>query len=169
MKIQRHITIDAPPEKVWKVLGQDFDQVDQWASSVTHSVSRTGGQKLASAPMAGRTCETEIGPVKEAILEFDEDQRIVAYSAQAQDFPFFVKDMQNRWALTEAPGRRTEVDMLMSARLLFPFNLVMTLPMKMQIGKLLTFAVEELKHYVETGKPHPRKVQASVDTLKATA
>ena len=59
--------------------------------------------------------------------------------------------------------------MLMSARLLFPFNLVMTLPMKLQIGKLLTFAVEELKHYVETGKPHPRKVKASAETVKAAA
>ena len=169
MQIERQITIEATPDKVWEVLGPRFDQVDAWASSVDRSTARAGHSQIPGAPMVGRTCETEIGPVKEAITEYDEVRRIVAYSAHAEKMPFFVKDMRNRWALASGQGGRTHVDMRMTAKLSFPFNLFMTPMMKLQMGKLLTNAIEELKFFVENGEPHPRKQKAARAALKAAA
>ena len=50
--------------------------------------------------------------------------------------------------------------MELNADIAFPFNILMGPMMKLQFGKVLREATEELKHYAETGKPHPRKVKA---------
>ncbi|MEM8964196.1 MAG: SRPBCC family protein [Acidobacteriota bacterium] len=162
MHINRQITIDAPIDQVWDVLGHRYDQVDRWASSVSHSAPSAVGQPLDGAPVAGRVCQTELGPFKESIFEYDENKNVLAYRASGSKMPFFVKDLRNRWSLNKVDDTRTEVDMAMSAELAFPFNLIMSLPMKTQFARVLDFAIEELKHYVETGNPHPRKVQADL-------
>ena len=123
MKIERQLTINATVDQVWDVLGHRFDKVDQWASSVDRSTARAGKPRIPGAPMVGRTCDTELGPFKEAIIEFDEEQKILAYSATGDKMPFFVQDLQNRWSLTAAPGSRTQVDMRMTAKLSFPFTM----------------------------------------------
>ena len=160
MQIRRQIDIDAPPERVWDVLGRRFDQVSRWASSVSHSSVRTDGAALKNAPCSGRVCETDLGPFEESIVEYDEDRQALAYEASGEKMPFFVRGLKNRWSLTPSADSGTRVAMLMTADLAFPFNLFMTPLMKLQMGRILTFAVEELKHYVETGEPHPRKLKA---------
>ncbi|MEO1086172.1 MAG: SRPBCC family protein [Acidobacteriota bacterium] len=167
MKIQRQTTINADSEAVWEVLARRFDQVDEWASSVDRSTARAGAPRVPGAPVLGRTCETELGPFTEAILEFDEDRKVLAYSAAGEKMPFFVKSLRNRWSLTAESGARTRIDMLMTADLAIPFNVFMAPVMKLQMGKILTAVMEELKHFVETGEPHPRKVNATRSTRKA--
>lgn len=169
MQIRRQITVDAPPEHVWEVLAHQFDQVSLWASSVSHSSVRTDGRPLGNAPCSGRVCETELGPFRESIVEYDENRSILAYEASGEKMPFFVKGLKNRWSLTKAAGSGTHVDMHMTANLAFPFNLFMTPLMKLQMGRILTFAVEELKHYVETGEPHPRKLKADRTVAETAA
>ncbi|MEM9292886.1 MAG: SRPBCC family protein [Acidobacteriota bacterium] len=169
MQIQRQITIDASPEEVWQVLGHQFDQVSLWASSVSHSAARSDGKRVSSAPASGRVCETDLGPFRESILEFDEERKVLAYEASGEKMPSFVHNLKNRWSLTALSGSRTRVDMLMTADLAFPFRLFMPPLMKLQMGRVLSFAIEELKHYVETGQPHPRKVKADLAAARKAA
>ncbi|MEM7588322.1 MAG: SRPBCC family protein [Acidobacteriota bacterium] len=166
MQITRQITIEAPSQQVWKVLGHQFHQVDRWASSVSHSAARIEGDAPAGAPCSGRVCETELGPFRETLTEYDDARQVVAYEASGEKMPFFVKGLRNRWSLKPLGSSRTRVDMHMTADLAFPFNLFMTPVMKRQMGGVLTLATQELKHYVETGSPHPRKA-ANHPTQKA--
>ena len=158
MKIQRELTINASSEKVWDVLARQFDHVDRWVSSVYRSSGRKDIRALNGAPSSGRICQTELGPFKERIVEYDEDRRILAYDAKGEKMPFFVKSLQNRWVLSPVSDSKTHVDMLMTADLALPFNLFMGPIMRLQLSRILSFATEELKHFVETGQPHPRKV-----------
>ena len=169
MQIERNLTIDATPDKVWEVLALRFDAVHEWASSVYQSSARPGKPAVPGAPAAGRTCETELGPFKESILEFDESTKTLAYSASGDKMPFFVTGLRNRWTLSAQAGGTTQVHMLMHADLSFPFNLFMAPMMKLQMGKVLSFAIEELKHYVETGEPHPRKAKADLAAARKAA
>ncbi len=169
MNIKRRISIEATPEAVWRILAEQYEHVDRWASSVAHATARMGGPKPDAAPIAGRVCETELGPFSESIVEYDEERKVLAYQARGEKMPFFVKDLQNRWSLHSAAGDRTEVGMLMTAKLQFPFNLFMPPLMKLQMGRILSFAVEELKHYAETGEPHPRKARAALQAGRAAA
>ena len=165
MKIARRLTINAAPEKVWDILGPNYVRAGDWASSVYVSGPRPGTPKIANAPAAGRVCQTSLGPFTETIEAYDEDRRHVAYSATGDKMPGFMKGLRNAWTVRPM-GSGSEVEMELNADIAFPFNILMGPMMKMQFGKVLKEATQELKHYAETGKPHPRKVKADA-TKKA--
>lgn len=161
MQIRRSITIQAPADRVWTILGPNYLRVQDWASSVNVSRNRDAGRAPKGAPASGRVCETSIGPVQETMVRYDEADREMAYSAQAEKMPFFVQHMINNWKVSAMGPGQCRVDMWLEVQLSFPFNLLMGWMMRMQIGKLLTESVEELKHFAETGRPHPRKERAA--------
>ena len=157
MKIEKQFTIDAEARDVWQVLGPQYDQVGLWASSVHRSEKHSVGTKPPQAPCSGRVCTTELGPFRESILEYDEERKILAYDAQGEKMPFFVKNMINRWQLRPAASGTTEVEMELSVDMLPGFGLLMGPMMKRKLGKVLGHVAEELDHYVTRGEPHPRK------------
>ncbi len=159
MKISRTININAPAERVWDILGPNYTKAGDWASSVYVSDARPGTPKVAAAPVAGRVCQTSLGPFTETIEAFDEGRRHVAYSATGDKMPGFVKRLVNSWTV-HTSGSMSRVQIELNADIAFPFNILMGPMMKLQFGKVLREATEELKHYAETGKPHPRKVKA---------
>lgn len=159
MKISKTIIIDAPAEKVWDILGPNYTNAGDWASSVYASHARPGTPKVAAAPVAGRVCQTSLGPFTETIEAFDDLRRHVAYSATGDKMPGFVRRLVNSWTIHPS-GNKSKVDMELNADIAFPFNILMGPMMRSQFGKVLREATEELKHYAETGKPHPRKVKA---------
>ncbi len=161
MQIKKQFSVSAPPARVWEVLAHEFDQVDRWASAVSRSVLRTDGAVPEGAPASGRVCESQIGPIQESILTFDEGRRVLAYEAHAPKMPFFVRGLRNRWEVLESGDNTSTVHMNATIRLMVPFNLLMGPLIRFQMGRLLSLAVEELAHYVETGTPHPRKVAAT--------
>ena len=162
MQITRSIQVDAPAEKVWDVLAHQFYDADKWASSITHSAPREAGPAAGDSPLAqnGRACDTSLGAFRETIQHYDERARQIGYSAEGDKMPFFVKHLQNNWTVTPKGAGRSQVDMQLQARLLPVFAQLMGPLMKRQFGKVATEATEELKHYVEHGAPHPRKVEA---------
>lgn len=157
MKIQKSLIVEKEPRLVFEILGPKYGEADTWASSVFESTARHEGQPLNGAPCTGRICQTSLGSVTEQLVDYDEDERVVAYSAKAKKMPFFVKEMVNRWQVRSAGPDRSRVDMTLHMRLSFPFSILMAVPMRIQLSSLLGQAVEELKHYAEHGTPHPRK------------
>lgn len=158
MKISRTINIDAPADRVWDILGPNYVNAGDWASSVYVSKARAGTPKVADAPVAGRVCQTSLGPFTETIEAFDESRRHVAYSATGDKMPGFVKRLVNSWTVNPS-GHKSTVQMELSADIAFPFNILMGPMMKLQFGRVLRDATEELKYYAETGQPHARKVK----------
>ncbi len=159
MKISKTININAPTDRVWDILGPNYVNAGDWASSVYASDARPGTPKVAEAPVAGRVCQTSLGPFTETIEAYDANRRHVAYSATGDKMPGFVKRLVNSWTV-QPNGSASKVQMELSADIAFPLNILMGPMMKLQFGKVLREATEELKHYAETGKPHPRKVKA---------
>ncbi|MEM9006823.1 MAG: SRPBCC family protein [Cyanobacteria bacterium P01_F01_bin.86] len=160
MKIKRQITIDTSADKVWEILGPGFEHVADWVSSVHFSQGRHDGAVIRNAPSAGRVCDTDLGPFKEALLRYDERNRTLAYSAEGEKMPFFVTQLSNSWTVTPLSNQKATVDMCAEISLLPGFNLLMGPIMRIQMGGILTNAVEELKYFAERGVPHPRKVEA---------
>lgn len=172
MKIQKVTVIDAPPDRVWEVLGPRYTEADRWASSVHVSAGRGGPgvDDIAGAPARGRVCETSLGQFEETVVHYDESAREVAYTAQGEKMPFFVKRMLNSWNVEAEGPDQARVTMALEVSLAAPFNVLMALPMRMQLGGVLREAHEELKHFVETdGVPHPRKVKAQAKYQSAAA
>lgn len=61
--ISMKITIAAPAEQVWELVGHHFDRVEEWASAV-HASHALPGPPLAGAPVAGRVCQTGLPVLK---------------------------------------------------------------------------------------------------------
>ncbi|MEM6457467.1 MAG: SRPBCC family protein [Acidobacteriota bacterium] len=172
VSIVRRVTLDASADAAWRVIAEQFDQVDRWASDVHRATSRPGAAAhpaAADAPVAGRACATPLGPVEESIVLYDAQTRTLAYEAEAPDMPFFVRGLRNRWTVTEIDRGRTQVQTRVTVDLMAPFGWVMGPLMKRQIGKLLSTAVDDLKVYVETGRPHPRNGAAADSAQRAAA
>ncbi len=169
MRLANTTLINKPVADVWEVLGPGYERAGDWASSVYVSRARAGQPKVAAAPVAGRVCETSLGPFTETIEAYDPIARRIAYSATGEKMPGFVRSLVNTWELVPKGSDRTEVRMVLEADIAFPFSLLMGWMMKLQFRKVLRESLEEFRHYVETGRPHERKVKADASKKAAGA
>ena len=168
MEIAKTATINAPPAKAWDLLGPNYQCAGDWASSVFASRPRPGPPQVDGAPVAGRVCETSLGPFTETIVGYRPEEMRLSYQATGDKMPGFVRSLTASWALDPVGPGKTRVSMTLVADLAPPFNVLMGWMMRRQFNKVLSESIEEFKHYVETGGPHPRKVK--VDRSKqATA
>ena len=160
MQIRQQLTVNTSADNVWEILGPQYAYVSEWISAVHMSQRHDTSVAPANAPCSGRVCETDLGPFKETIIHYDERNRSLAYSAQGDKMPFFVKQLSNSWKVTPLGDNRARVDMCAEVSILSVFSLVMGPMMRLQIGGILKNAVEELKYFAENGVPHPRKLDA---------
>lgn len=165
MKITKKIIIDAPREKIWKVFAHDFNDAGKWMSSIPKSYAEDLGEKFEGAHSKGRVCElgNDLKSMKasEKFLAYDEANHTCTVEIKFVNAPTLLPIKGNvlNFALKEkAPGRTLvhwEVTPMMKARVKFLFPLV-----KVGLGVFLIQILEELKHFVEHGTPHPRKIKA---------
>lgn len=157
-QIEKRVSVDATPEQTWAVLAEDFAQVSVWASEIEHSSGTASGHVPTT-----RSCETSIGGFKETVLEYDEVNRVLAYRAESEDMPGFVRELSNRWTLTPNPDGGTDIHMLLTADL-SPLGKMMWPVMFTQLNGPVSRTVEDLEFYLENGQPHPRKLAAIAES-----
>lgn len=160
MQITRTITINAPESEVWSLVGPGFAAADRWASSINRSSARECERKCEASPIAGRGCDTSVGPVEETVLEYDDNHRRLSYEARAEGMPGFVRRLVNTWQLHGSQDGLTIVEMRLQVDIDFPFNILMGPLMKLKLGGILQQALNDLKHFAETSTPSPAKVRA---------
>lgn len=162
MEIIKTDQINAPIDKTWNTLGPHYAQVSNWASAVYASKARTGTPKVESAPVAGRVCQTSLGPFVETLETYDPKTHKIAYSATSDKMPSFMNGLNNSWQLTALTPDVTEVRIELNADIAFPFSVLVGWMMKRKFNKALNDSMEDLKYYLENNKPHPRKIK--IDT-----
>ena len=167
MKIVMRTLIAADIEKVWEHIGPQYAHVGKWASAVYDSKAIKGSAVANTAPVAGRVCETSLGPFEERIVQYDQSSKSLAYQAKGKKMPFFVKLLQGSWQLSTLSSGKTEVTMSLEAELLFPFSMLMGWIMKRQFSQVINETLEELKYFIEHNNVHARKLE-SLEKLVGT-
>jgi hypothetical protein len=173
MRIQLNdqITINAPAQKVWRVLGHEFANIGQWVSAIPHSQAVIDIPAPDGAEVAGRVCATAVpgfAAVREQFTYYDEQAMRFAYQA-SDGRPFFIKRAENHWAVralgpqTSVVESRAELDLS-----LFPGVFLAPL-LKLLMGRVAAQFSEELKYYVEHDRPHPRKLKAQQKHVQKAA
>ncbi len=160
MKLTKQFTINASADRLWEIMGTQFADVSNWASGVYASQGHYQGDTPQGAPYSGRFCETSIGTLKEQILRYDDQNKIVSYDAKSKQLPFFVTNMENTWTFTPLAGGRCKGEMNMEVSLLPVFNLIMGPLMKMRMSGVVNQTIEELAYFAENDAVHPRKLEA---------
>ncbi len=165
MKFTKTVAIDATAAEVWAVFAHDFDNAHLWMASVPHSFGQDNGQWFDGASSAGRVCELQPDPsglkASERFLAYDEAARTCTVRIDFVDTPrvFPVKYNSVDFAVVDNPDGGSTCTWAFSSRIK-PWAYVMWPVLRSGASVFLGQIGEELKHYVETGQPHPRKVKA---------
>jgi len=160
MYVTEQVTINAPAAQVWHVLAENYATVGAWASAIAHS---TVNDDVADGAV-GRVCHTDFGQLKETVTQFDEHTGTFAYHADGM--PFFVREAGNTWTVRPHSADTTVVDMRLEMTFMPIIGRLMQPIMRRQMQHTARDFVEELKHYVETGQIHPRKLAAQAKAAK---
>lgn len=170
MDIQLHLDIDAGASQVWEVLGHRFMSVGEWAAPISHSCAIGDSPP---APGVERECHTVgMGPVapgtvRERLTAFDAKLRTLSYEA-AGGMPSFIAGAVNRWSVDESGPHRSQVRMHATFTVRGPIRLFTPL-IRWQMRREARLVLLDLKHYVEHGTPHPRKVATMSARLAGNA
>lgn len=149
------IVINAPIDKVWQALAVDYGGIGKWASGVNHVVEFSGegitAKRFCSISASG------FNDTRERIIRFEPENFYFEYELY-EGLPGFVKYSINKDQLV-AEGNKTRWISSNDMRVGGFFGLTMKWMMRGQLKKVLQQKAEELKHFIETGKPHPRKLE----------
>jgi Polyketide cyclase / dehydrase and lipid transport len=164
--------VAAPADAVWNVIGRRFDRIGEWATAIPASTALppsagtaaqavthlAAGQIIGSAPVAGRVCTTGVRlvpQVTETLVAYDETNRTLTY--EASGLPAFVTTARNTWTVIALDDRRCRVTLrarFVTRGLLGHLGRWAILA---QVGRTSRYLAEDLRRYVETGRPSPRK------------
>lgn len=159
MKLQSQIEVRADADAVWEIVGRRFAEIQNWARPVFASEGYGSPDTFPAAAYAGRTCDTTIGPIREALTEYDEKQRRISFDVTGDKMPKSMRSFRGGWRVEPSGAERTLVRVEATLIIAPPFNLLMGPMMKLRMGGALKQATQDLQHYVETGYPHPAKVK----------
>lgn len=75
--IKQSVTIDAPINKAWQILGPQFPDAYKWASSVNHSEAKNK-QSVNGSTCSESGCNISgMGNIKEKILSYSDTEHIL--------------------------------------------------------------------------------------------
>ena len=172
-ELTTEFVVAAPADSVWEVIGRRFDRIGEWATAIPASaallppagtataraVTRLPvGQIIGGAPVAGRVCTTgvRLAPrVTETLVAYDEANRTLTY--EGSGLPAFVTTARNTWTVTTLDERRSRVTLRARFVTRGLFGHLGRWAILAQVGRTGRYLADDLRHYVETGCPSPRK------------
>jgi len=157
MKIIKKLTINKPIEQVWDVLGNQFGEIDKWASLISHS-AMSGESNMSGISHSIRSTETTSGPTKQELTVFNPDKHTIAYKAIAGT-PVFFKSVNAEWSLVKKGDSITGLTLDFEVKFK-GLGILLTPVVKRKLGKVGDEILDDFKFYVENGTPHPRKLKA---------
>lgn len=169
MEVCNEVIIDAPAERVWHVLGARFMHMGDWAAPVRASCALGPSEPGVGA---ARGCSHgPVGPipggvVTERLTRFAPDDMAFEYEA-IEGLPRFIERAANRWSVEHIDDHSCLVRAEETVTLRGLLSLF-ACPIRWQLGVVGARVLEELKYFVEEGRPHPRKLAAAGEAARST-
>ena len=158
MKFTVKETVSAPADKVWEIVGANFNDISEWASPVLTSKANPD---LASGEK-GRICDVKgVGQVFETIQNYDDNKRELTFTFVAKKLPFFIKNVESTWGVKELGSNQTEVSTTGDVTLMPVFSQLMGGMLRKMMSKQTSSIQGELKYFVENGHAKDANVQAA--------
>lgn len=142
-------TINKPIGDVWRVVAEEFTEANKWAYGTQKC--RKGREDEGF----DRIAETESGTLMDTITTFDKENFILEFSVKG--LPFFVRSVVSTWTLKRVSANETEITLGPRIKVMPVLGALLQIPMKRALNKLYPELINDLKIYIETGKPSPRK------------
>ncbi|MEM7344170.1 MAG: hypothetical protein AAF485_07995 [Chloroflexota bacterium] len=91
---------------------------------------------------------------------YDEQQHTFTYVAEFEKSIPGIKSARNTWRVDAISDTQTRFTMSSKTEFNLLPGVLMRLPLRFQVPRILKKNLQEAKYYIETGAPHPRKVAA---------
>jgi hypothetical protein len=163
-KLTTHLTIDAPADQVWQVVGPGFARIGDWATSIPASAATpapapaAASCAVASAPVTGRTCSTGtrlVPRIAETLTDYDEQRRTLTY--QAGGLPALITTARSTWTVTPAGETACRVTVTGHFQTRGLLGLLGCWAIFAQARLAARHLRADLRHYVKHGTPSSRK------------
>lgn len=156
MEIREKINIAAPASEAWRIIGEEFGDIGQWASPISTS-------SISSDPSVGavRTCHIggfgpiAAGMIKEKLIAFQPERMQFQYDA-VEGLPSFIAHATNHWSIETVDANTCTVQTHATLKLSGIYALLGPI-LKIKMAHDGYAVLEELKFHIENGQPHPRK------------
>ncbi|MEM9615752.1 MAG: SRPBCC family protein [Actinomycetota bacterium] len=150
--------VDAPVAAVWRLIVEQFADIDQWSSGVNRSQGTAPG---ADGQAGERACEIAAAGFQDTSERVVETVPRTRFRYELYDgLPGFVVGAENTW--TFAPeGSGTRLTGRTEMRIEGIMGLLGGRPMRRSSRKALDSMTREAKYMIEHGRPHPDKVKAA--------
>ena len=109
MNIIKKTTINKPVEEVWEVLGNQFEQISNWASVIKES-KVYGDSKLNGVNYSIRETNTLNGITKQELTSFDPEKYSLSYKS-ISGTPPIIEEVRAHWNLAKTNSNTTELVM----------------------------------------------------------
>lgn len=172
MRFTKTTNMNASAQQVWKVFAHDFDDAHLWMASVPKSYAAANGEEFEGAQSAGRVCELDTGGIKasEKFLAYDEAAKTCTIRIEFIGTPgvFPVQHNTVEFSIVDAGEGQSVMTWNFSSKLK-PWAFAIWPLIRIGFGVFVGQIIAELKHYVEHGTPHPRKIKANQKALATSA
>lgn len=128
MRVYLQQDINASAETVWKIVGQQFANVADWASSLDYSKAidaedvPAGVHVAQTAPVAGRTTPNPLGELVEILTHYSDDDRTFTFTTFG--LPPIITRMDNTTTVVELAPNLSRVTFTIEGELRGPFKLI---------------------------------------------
>lgn len=156
MNIVKKIAINQSIDAVWEVLGNQFGQISNWASLIRES-KVYGEAKLNGLNYSIRETNTLSGITKQEITSFKPENYSLSYKSIAGTPPI-IKEVRAQWSLTKKDSNSTDLVMDFTADMK-GLGFILAPIAKIKLNKIGDELLDDLKYYLENGKPSPRKME----------
>lgn len=147
MQITTTIDTDLAPADLWRVFGEGFEHVSDWAHSI---VASSLDSPLAVG--AVRTCDLKAtgpvvaGKVTERLTVFDPSARALTYVVTS-GIPGFMRHLDNAWTFEALPSGGTRVTSAIKLEMAW-WSMPMAPMVRSQLSKAVRGFIEQLEAYV---------------------
>lgn len=158
-------TVAASADRVWAVIGPGFARIGEWATAIPASTAIDSDRDNA-----GRVCETGISlvpRVTEILTAYDDAARTLTY--RAEGMPSFVTLAHNTWTVTPTAEGRCRVSLRARFDTRSLLGLLGRWAILARTRRTSRHLADDLRHYVETGQPSPRKRRAARSSARPDA
>ncbi len=162
MSKEPKMMFDANAEDIWAVLVGDFVNVQKWMAAIDKSTPMVG-TPVPGAPAVGRDAHIPLNDaiMADKIVGIDEKTWTLHIDTDLKGIKGFnpMIGFKNSVYIKPMGQNRCEVTWTVEPKVVWYLS-----PMYFMLKKAMfpgfIRSLEELKHIVETGKPHPRKAAA---------
>ena len=158
LNFEEEVLINKGIDESWEVLGNQFTEAHLW--STNFKSSKPGGKpKLNGLDYLHRETMTEKGENFQELDEFDPDNYKLSYHV-SKGVPGIAKSALGDWSLSKVSNKQTRLNVHFILETKGLLGFVMSPIISSKISKASTEITEELKYYLENGKPHFRKLES---------